>query len=88
MFFSVFNFPFLCRPLILVYLRENINGYLHMQCLNCSNACGDGTITSLETSPEIDQRRCNLGSGTYLSKSQSMISGHPVQLAIVPCHMG
>ena len=64
MFFSVFNFPVLCRPLILVYQRVNINGYLHMHGLNCSNACGDGTITSLERCPEIDQRRCNLGSGT------------------------
>ena len=55
MFFFV-----LCRPFILVYHRVNINGYLYVQDLNCSNARGDGTITSLETSPEIDQRRCNL----------------------------
>ena len=41
--FSIFNFPFLCRPLILVYKRVNINGYLHVQGLNCSNARGDGT---------------------------------------------
>ena len=60
MFFSIFNFHVLCRPLILVYQRVNINGYLYMEGLNCSNASGDGTITSLETSPEIDQRRCNL----------------------------
>ena len=64
MFFSVFNFPYLCRPLLLVYQRVNINGYLHVPGLNCSNARGDGTIASLETSPEIDQRRCNLRSGT------------------------
>ena len=60
MFFFVFNFPVLFRPLILVYQRVIINGYLHVQGLNCSKARGDGTITSLETSPEIDQRRCNL----------------------------
>ena len=59
MFFPVFNFPVLCRPLSLVYQRVIINGYLHVQGLNCSNASGDGTITSLETSPEIDQRRSN-----------------------------
>ena len=64
MFFSVFNFPVLCRPLILVYQRDNINGYLYVQGLNCSNACGDGTITGLERRPDVDQRRCNLGSGT------------------------
>ena len=60
MFFSVFNFPVLCRPLILVYPKVNINGYLHVQGLNCSNARGDGTITSLERRPEIDLRLCNL----------------------------
>ena len=49
--FSVFNSPVVCRPLILVYQRVNINRYLHVQGLNCSNARGDGTITSLETSP-------------------------------------
>ena len=59
-FYVFFNFPVLCRPSILVYQRVNINGYLHMQGLNCSNARGDGTITSLERRPEIDQRRCNL----------------------------
>ena len=58
--FLVFNFPVLCRPLILVYQRVNINGYLHVQGLNSSNARGDGTITSLERRPEIYQRRCNL----------------------------
>ena len=60
MFFPIFNFPALCRPLILVYQRVNINGYLHVQGLNYNNVRGDGTITSLETSPEIDERRCNL----------------------------
>ena len=70
MFFPVFNFPVLCRPLILVYQRVNINGYLHVQGLNCSNARGDGTITSLETSPEIDQRRCNLKWHIVEQKSQ------------------
>ena len=59
MFFPVFNFPVLCRPLSLVYQRVNSNGYLHVQGLNCSNARGAGTITSLETSPEIDQWRSN-----------------------------
>ena len=44
MFFSVFNFAVLCRPFILVYQRVNINEYLHMQGLNCSDAHGDGTI--------------------------------------------
>ena len=58
--FSVYNFLVLCRPLVLVYQRVNIDGYLHVQGLNCSDACGNGTISSLETSPEIDQRRCNL----------------------------
>ena len=48
MFFFVFNCPVLCRPLMLVYQRVNINGYLHVQGLNRSNARGDGTITSLE----------------------------------------
>ena len=43
MFFSVFNFPVLCRPLILVYQRVNMNGYLHMQGINCINALDDGT---------------------------------------------
>ena len=60
MFFSVFKFPVFCRPLILVYQIVNINGYLHVQGLHCSNARGDGTITSLGRRPEIDQRRCNL----------------------------
>ena len=55
MFFSVFNFPVLCRPLILVYQRVNINKYLHVQGLNCSNTCGDGSITSLERRLEIDK---------------------------------
>ena len=70
MFFPVFNFPVLCRPLILVYQRVNISGYLNVQGLNCSNARGDGTITSLETSPEIDQRRCNLKWHIVEQKSQ------------------
>ena len=56
--FSVFNFAVSCRTLILVYQRVKINGYLHVQGLNSSNA--RGTITSLERHPEIDQRRCNL----------------------------
>ena len=48
----------------LVYQRVNINGNLHVQGLNCSNPRGDGTITSLDRHPEIDQLRCNLLSGT------------------------
>ena len=54
-FFSIFIFSILCRPLILVYQRVDINGYLHVQGLNCSNACGDGAITSLERRPEINR---------------------------------
>ena len=45
-------------------------GTCTVQGLNCSNARGDGTITSLETSPEIDQRRCNLKWHIVEQKSQ------------------